>query len=258
MSGQFLAYFIVCMPGLLAIAGACSSDIPKLLGYGETALLFEWPFKCPAVMGCKIGIGLLGVAFSCWAFYRQQYRPFKDFDELRSVTFKRTFEDQIKKLRKEKASKDLRLNIMRARHWVKLGKWIQAGRLVPIYHYDGEDRRVDRTFCFRFFRFFKYSWAQGISGRAFLTREAKAEPLDANSGNDYNLTEEMKRHTNDLTAIVSVPIVQRRGKRKYTYVGVMNVDSSTAEFAQAIRDEEYALTMARYLNDSGMYVGMWL
>jgi len=262
MPGQFLSYVIVCVPSLLAIVGACSPDIPALFGLTNDAMLFEYPFRCPLVLGIKIGVGLCATVFAAWALYRQQHRPFRDFEELRSITLKRTFESPIKKIRRVSIASDLRLNIMRATNFVRIGEQIQIGRLTPVYHYDGAGDRLDGTLRFWYIRFFMYRWAQGACGKAFLDHDTVGTVMDDVRGKEWHLGRKMIEAIGDLKLVISVPIPQIRGKHSFRYVGVINVDSSRADLAETIMDDhsryEFLEVLFSYLEQSRIFVGRWL
>lgn len=266
MPGKIPSLLISLIPGILAILGATTLDIAELLGKtGSNATVVEWPFHCTFVLLWKVGIGIAGIIFSLWAANRQQYRPFKDFADLRSKTFGRIFGPEMAKFRKEKVSKDLRFSVMRANHWLKLGNHVLIGRLVPVYHFDGENARVDRTLTYRFVKIFGFRWSRGACGEAYLTDDVQVVRLDEESRAYYRLTEHMSKHTKDLSAVVSIPIHQIRGtghNRTARCVGVMNLDSCTPAFAHAVIEGSdnmhYAKTLVTYFSDCGIYVGMWL
>jgi hypothetical protein len=207
----------------------------------------------------KVAGVLLVVAFTLMVQYRQVYRPFVKFEELRRAAFDQVFAPQLDKLRRS-VSSDLRFNIMRRTTYLKFTRHIQIGRLRHIYHYGY--RHDDRTKSLRlwYVRIFAFEYAEGIAGATFLTEQPTISDLRDPRPSNTRLRGRKLQLTRNTKLIISFPVFQWAGDR-YTSVGTINVDISDETVATAMFAEspfKRLEKLAQYVQDCAEYVSLWL
>jgi hypothetical protein len=207
----------------------------------------------------KVGGVLLVVAFTLIVQYKQVYRPFVKFEELRHAAFHQVFGPEIEKLRRSLTG-DLRLNIMRRTTYLKFTRHIQIGRLRHIYHYGYRHDDRDKSLRLWYFRFFSYERGEGIAGTTYLTERPTIADLRDPRPANAKLKGRKLELTRDTKLIISFPVFQWMGD-VYSCVGTINVDISDEEVATAMFAEnplKRLQKLAQYVQDCAEYVSLWL
>lgn len=202
---------------------------------------------------------LFVVLFTLIVQYKQVYKPFVKFEELRQAAFAQVFAPEIDKLRRSVGG-ELRFSIMRRTTYFRFTRHIQIGRLRHIYHHGF--RRDDRAKALRFWyiRFFTYERAEGIAGKTFLCEQPTIADLRNAQPGNARLSGHKLELTRNIKLIISFPVFQWMADR-YSCVGTVNVDISDEAVATTMFDEspmKRLQKLAQYVQDCAEYASLWL
>lgn len=114
------------------------------------------------IVGAFVIVGL-----TTYTHYVKDYRPFIGYDELRKDTLDYVFKPFHESM-KSKGLEDLRLTIMQRKCWIRFTRFVQFGRLVPIYHLGAYHQERDKSLSYWYLKLFALEFKQGITGQAFL------------------------------------------------------------------------------------------
>ncbi|HZR25537.1 MAG TPA: hypothetical protein VFA59_18215 [Vicinamibacterales bacterium] len=183
--------------------------------------------KAAVEMQLRFLLTMLGVGVLLLQGYFDAFKPSRTLR-----TFRQDYLEQISKSdwrKKQHIPKSVRINVMYRRFW-----WV-----LPIFYFDfvwqdGFDA-ADRDGSLKLFFF------QGVCGRAYRAKNAVFIDMRTQRrpegfrerwllGNQFHLWRWQIRKTNNIKAILSIPMLERygtKGKEKFRCVGLINLDSNT-------------------------------
>ncbi len=265
MLGRKLHLIIVGVLTLASLSLSLITEVPRVFNKTpETALITTlWDYRMVLtdrqLFWAKVG----GIAFivlvTVVVQYRQVYKPFLKFDDLRIGAFKQVFGPELDKLRRN-LSGDIHFSIMRSTSYLKISRFIQIGRLVPIYHYGFSNEDRDRSLSYWFIRLFAYERSEGVGGAAFLREHGLIVDLRDPMVQQQHLRGRKLALNKDVRLVMSFPVIKWSGTR-YRCVGVVSVDMRNDEVATRLFSESPLRRLeklAQYFQDCTEYVSLWL
>lgn len=265
MNGRKLHLIIVGLLTLITLSLSLLTEAPRVFNKApEVALVMHLlgrpvPFTDHQLLWVKIGGILLVVTITLVVQYKQVYKPFLKFDDLRGAAFTNIFGPEIDKLHKNLTS-ELRFSIMRKTSYVRLSRYINVGRLRPIYHYGFHHDDRDKSLRFWYVKFFGYEWGEGVSGNAFITEQVIIADLRSSTEDHSRLSRRKRELTREIELIMSFPVLRWTGY-DYTCIGVINIDIRDAGVAaQLFADPSLRRLekLSQYFQDCTEYVSLWL
>ncbi len=113
-------------------------------------------------------VGAVMIAFlTIYSHYVKDYRPFLGYDELRKEALDHVFKPIQEKM-KAQGLDNLRFAVMQRKCWIRLTRFIQFGRLVPIYYLGDTHMERDKSLSYWYLKVFFIEIKQGVTGHAFL------------------------------------------------------------------------------------------
>ncbi len=267
MLGRKFHLFIVGVLTLLSLSLSLISDVPKVFGKAPEVVvrftigLLDWPIVLTDrhLLLLRIEGILLIVAITLFAQYKQVYRPFLRFEELRASAFDQVFGGEIDKLRRS-LSGDLRFNVMQRTGYLHLSRHVNIGRLRQVYHYGYRHGNRDKALRFWYVRLFSYVWGEGASATAFITEQAMIADLRDPAHGPARLRGWKLEMTREIKMVMSFPVLRWTGDR-YSCVGTINVNVCDEEVANELLSEgglRKLTKLAQYFQDCTEYASLWL
>lgn len=238
----------------------------------------------------KVVGAVMIVMLTIYSHYVKDYKPFLGYDELRRATLNYVFKPLHEKMKAYELN-DLRFTVMQRKRWLRLTRFVQFGRLVPIYHLGDDHAERDKSLSYWYLKLFCLEFKQGITGHAFLAEKdifadmAKLQinsllqpsptSTPANPGstppsgmlswlhdkNRLGLTNYRIDLLSDLRIIISIYMICWRG-RSYRCAGTVNIDTTDPQTAHKIlygpRADEIRRDLGWYLNDTAHFLSLWL
>lgn len=265
MFGRRLHLIIVGILTLVSLSLSLVPEAPRIfnrppaVAVDVTLLNREVVLTDHHLIWLKIAGILLVVAITVFVQYKQVYKPFLKFEELRRAAFDQVFGPEIDKLRRSITS-ELRFNIMRRTNYIKFTRHIHIGRLRNIYHngYRHDDR--DKSLRLWYVRFFNYEWGEGIAGTTYLREQAAIADLRDPRPSNTKLSGRKLELTRNIKLIISFPVFRWLAD-SYECVGTINVDISDQEVASQLFSDNSLRRLqklAQYVQDCAEYVSLWL
>jgi|GEM_PF-2867952 len=265
MLGRKLHLVIVGVLTLVSLSLSLISEIPKVysrapevaavIAIGDATITLT----DRNLLWMKVAGILFIVLMTVVVQYRQVYRPFMKFDELRQGAFDQVFGPELDKLRRS-VSSDLHFSIMRRNSYFRLTRFIHIGRLNMIYDYGFGNEDRDKSFSFRFARLFSIERGEGVPGAAYMQEQALIVDLRNPSAHNEHLSGRKLALLRGVKLMMSFPVIKWRGT-SYSCVGVVNVDiRNEAAAAQLLSEDQMKRLekLAQYFQDCTEYVSLWL
>jgi hypothetical protein len=265
MLGRRLHLFIVAATTLVSLSLSLILEAPKILGKAATVAVDTSILGQGIVLTdhhlvwIKVTGILLVVLFNFAIQYKQVYKPFVKFEELRQAAFDQVFAPEIEKLRRS-VTPELRFNIMRRTTYLKFTRHIQIGRLRHIYHYGYRHDDRDKSLRLWYVRFFNFERGEGIAGTTYLTEQPTIADLRNAGPGNAKLSGRKLELTRNTKLIISFPVFHWMADR-YACVGTINVDISDEAVAATMFAEQplkRLQKLAQYVQDCAEYVSLWL
>lgn len=267
MFGRKFHLFLVGILTLMSLSLSLIADIPKALGKAPEVVVrftidaLDWPIVLTDrhLLFLRVEGILIIVLITILVQYKQVYRPFLKFEELRRGAFDHVFGSEIDKLHKNLAP-DLRFNIMQQSTYLKFSRHVQIGRLRQVYHYGYRNEDRDKALRFWYVKIFGYVRGEGVSATAFITERAMIADLRDPALGQARLRGWKLAMTSEIKLVMSFPIFRWSGDR-YRCAGTMNVDICNPGVVEELFADESLrrLTkLAQYFQDWTEYVSLWL
>lgn len=265
MFGRRLHLIIVGLLTLVSLSLSLVPEAPKIFNrpaeiaanfilLGRQITMTDHHFLWLKVLGI-----LLVVAITVFVQYKQVYKPFLKFEELRRAAFDQVFAPEIDKLRRS-VTNDLRFNIMRKTTYLRLTRYIHIGRLRHVYNYGYRHDDRHKSLRFWYIRFFGYERGEGIAGTTFLNEQATIADLRDPRPSNTKLSGRKLELTKNTKLVISFPVFRWMAD-SYECVGTINVDICDEEVASQLFAESSLRRLqklAQYIQDCAEYVSLWL
>lgn len=265
MNGRKLHLVIVGLLTLITMSLSLLSEAPRVFNKApEVALVLDLfgrsiIFTDHQLLWIKIAGIALVVSITVLVQYKQVYKPFLKFEDLRGAAFNNIFGPEIDKLHKNLTS-ELRFNIMRKTTYVRLSRYIHVGRLRQIYHYGFHHDDRDKSLRFWYVKLFGYEWGEGVSGTAFITEQVIIADLRSVTEDQSRLSRRKRELTREIELVMSFPVLRWTGY-DYTCIGVINIDIRDAGVAAQLFSDPSLRRLeklSQYFQDCTEYVSLWL
>lgn len=265
MLGRKLHLIIVGVLTLVSLSLSLITEVPRVYGKPpEIALRASiWSYELVLTDRNLLWMKIAGIVFiitlTVVVQYRQVYRPFMKFDDLRQGAFNQVFGPELDKL-KRSVSGDLHFSIMRRASWFRFTRFIHIGRLNLIYHYGFGNEDRDKSLSFRYIRFFGYEWSEGVPGAAYVREDVLVIDLRDSTAHSAHLKGRKLELMRGVKLMMSFPVIKWSGTR-YECVGVVNVDIRNEATATQLLSEvplKRLEKLAQYFQDCTEYVSLWL
>lgn len=265
MLGRKLHLIIVGVLTLVSLSLSLITEVPRVYSKAPEIALITTIFDRELILNDRqlLWMKVCGIMFivtvTVFVQYRQVYKPFMKFDDLRMGAFNQVFGPELDKLRRT-VSGDLHFSIMRRVSYVKLSRFIQIGRLNQIYHYGFSNEDRDRSLTYWFVKLFGYEHTEGIAAAAFLHERALIVDLRDPSSLAGHLRGRKLALNRELKLMMSFPVIKWQGTN-YRCLGVVNVDIRNDAVATQVFEERPMRRLeklAQYFQDCTEYVSLWL
>ncbi|HVZ41303.1 MAG TPA: hypothetical protein VHI13_18635 [Candidatus Kapabacteria bacterium] len=265
MAGRKFHLILVGILTLLSLSLSLISEIPRAISKAPEVVLSvtvaNWPIVLTDMhlLWMRVAGILLIVAITIVAQYKQVYKPFMRFEELRGGAFDFIFGPEIDKLHRN-LTNSLRFNITQRSNYLRLSRYVLVGRLRQVYHYGYHNEHRDKALRFWYVRLPGYRHAQGVAATAFLSEQAMIADLRNPALGNARLTGWKFELTRDIKLIMSFPLFRWNGDT-YTCVGTMNVDVCDEGVVTELLNEgglRRLTRLAQYFQDCTEYVSLWL
>lgn len=265
MFGRKFHLIVVGVLTLLSLSLSLISEIPKTFSQAPQVALrvtmFDWPIVLTDrhLIWLRIEGIILIVFITLLVQYKQVYRPFLKFEELRSGAFDHIFGPELDKLHRT-LTDDLRFNIMQKTTYLRISRYVHIGRMRQIYHYGYRNANRDKALRFWYIRFFGYARGEGVAATAFVREQAMIADLRDPSLAQARLSGWKYELTRDIKMIMSYPVF-RWNVDTYVCVGTINVDICNQDVAAELFTEaslRRLTKLAQYFQDCTEYISLWL
>jgi len=265
MFGRRLHLIIVGILTLVSLSLSLVPEAPRIfnrppeIAVNLTLLSRQIMLTDHHLLWLKVAGILLVVTITVFVQYKQVYKPFLKFEELRRAAFDQVFAPEIDKLRRSITS-ELRFNIMRKTTYLKFTRYIHIGRMRHVYHYGYRHDDRDKSLRFWYIRFFGFEHGEGIAGTTFLKEQATIADLREPTSSTTKLRGRKFELTKNIKLVISFPVFRWMAD-SYECVGTINVDICDEEIASQLFAESSLRRLqklAQYIQDCAEYVSLWL
>lgn len=265
MFGRKLHLIIVGVLTLVSLSLSLISEVPRVFNKAPEIALITTIFDRELVFTDRhlLWMKIAGIAFivcvTVFVQYRQVYRPFMKFEDLREGAFNQVFSPELDKLRRT-LSGDIHFSIMRKTSYLRITRFIHIGRLNMIHDYGFGNEDRDKSLSFWFVRIFKFERGEGVAGAAFIREHAIILDVRDPTAHRAHLNGRKLALMQGVKLMMSFPVIKWTGTR-YSCVGVVNVDiRNEATVTQLFSETPLRRLekLAQYFQDCTEYVSLWL